>query len=65
MSSDTNKIPYLIDFFLIKGLYYKYYKVDSYFDFSSDHTPIIATISNTIIDSESLLTLTNCNTDWD
>ena len=34
-------------------------------DLSSDHTPIIATISNTIIEFESLPTLTNRHTDWD
>ena len=63
--SDTNKIPDLIDFFLIRGLSHKYYKVESCLDLSSDHSPIIATISNTIIESESLPILTNRLTDWD
>ena len=37
---DTNKIPALIDFFLIGGLSHKYYKFESCLDLSSDHTPI-------------------------
>lgn len=48
-STDPNKVPDLIDFFVAKGLKDNHIKVDECSDLSSDHTPIILTVSETFV----------------
>jgi hypothetical protein len=43
--SDHDKIPDLLDFYIISGLSPSYMGIASSYDLSSDHTPIIATVS--------------------
>lgn len=62
--TDRNKKPDLLDFFIINDLSKNYLKVDSCLDGSSDHTPVILTMSNTVIEWEKPTTLTNSRTDW-
>lgn len=50
--TDPNKKPDLLDFFIIMGLSTKYMKAESCLDSSSDHTPVLLTISTTIICNE-------------
>lgn len=63
--SDPKKNPDLIDFFVYKGITEHYLGIESCSDSSSDHTPIIATISTTIIEREKKEYLYNKKTDWD
>lgn len=52
-------------FFVIKSLSSNYIKVEGCCDFSSDHTPIILTISETPIQKEAPPRWTNCKIDWE
>lgn len=63
--TDTKKTPDLLDFFVYKGLSNRYLKVDTCLDSSSDHTPVIATISTTIIEKPTKERLYTKKTDWD
>jgi hypothetical protein len=63
--SDLNKTPDLIDFFITKRMSGLYTKVESCLDRSSDHTPVICTISTTVIWKEHRETLFNSKTDWE
>lgn len=62
--SDISKIPDLLDFFITKGISPNYVHVESSLDLSSDHTPVIVTISPSVILKERPLTLCNKHTDW-
>jgi endonuclease/exonuclease/phosphatase (EEP) superfamily protein YafD len=46
--ADANKIPDLLDFFITSGISENYISVTGSYDLSSDHTPVIATISTSI-----------------
>lgn len=63
--TDPNKTPDLIDFFITKGMSGLYTNVESSLDGTSDHTPVICTLSTTIILKEPRETLYNSKTDWD
>lgn len=62
--TDPNKIPDLLDFFIVNGIGNNYIDVESCFDICSDHTPIIATISVTVIKKIHSPSLYNKHTDW-
>lgn len=62
--TDTNRLPDLVDFFIIKGLSYVYFEVESSLDSVSDHTPVIATFSISPIQKEQKEVLYNYKTDW-
>jgi hypothetical protein len=47
--SDPNKHPDLLDFFITKGTSSNYADIVSNLDLTSDHTPVIGTISTTVI----------------
>ena len=49
--TDTNKIPDLLDFFITKNISSRYVQINSLVELSSDHTPVIATVSSRIIDN--------------
>lgn len=63
--TDTNRIPDLIDFFIVKGLSDIYFDVESILDGNSDHTPIIATFSVSALHRPQKPTLYNHKTDWE
>lgn len=63
--TDVNKIPDLLDFCITHGISSNYLDIQSNFDLTSDHTPIIVTISTTIIKKQSRLKLYSKNTDWE
>lgn len=50
--TDTHKIPDLIDFYVTKGLSENYIYVENEEGLTSDHTPVIMTLSNTVIEKE-------------
>ena len=63
--SDPGKQPDVIDFFIVKGIHNNYATVESSFDLSSDHTPIILTLSDHVINKEPRQFLTNKKTNWE
>lgn len=62
--ADPLKIPDLLDFFIYKGVQTHFLDVESCFDSSSDHTPVIATVSSTVIKRAVPPYLYNRHTDW-
>lgn len=62
--SDPNKIPDLLDFFVIKGLSRHNFKAESCYDSSSDHTPVLLTMSTMLIEMSIPERLYNYRTDW-
>uniref|UniRef100_A0A0A9YSX4 Putative RNA-directed DNA polymerase from transposon X-element n=2 Tax=Lygus hesperus TaxID=30085 RepID=A0A0A9YSX4_LYGHE len=63
--TDTAKKPDLIDFFVIRNISANYLLVDDCYDLSSDHSPIILTLSEQVIQKTHNPVLTNHKTDWD
>lgn len=62
--TDPNRLPDLLDFFILKGIALNYINIESNLDLSSDHTPIIATLSTHIINQPKTPKLTSPKTDW-
>lgn len=63
--TDPAKLPDVIDFCITKGIPKNRFKVESCTDLlSSDHTPIIVTLSTHVILMEKPLTLSNKRTNW-
>lgn len=63
--TDSNRIPDLLDFFILGGISSNYITVEPNNDLSSDHSPVIATMSTTVIRRTKDPCLTSKNTDWD
>jgi hypothetical protein len=63
--TDPNKTTDLIDFFITKGISEFYTNVESCLDSCSDHTPVICTLSTTVIWIEPPEKLYNSKTDWE
>jgi hypothetical protein len=55
----------VLDFFVSKHLSSSFIDVIEEFDLDSDHSPIVLTLSETIIKKPRSPTLTNNHTDWD
>jgi hypothetical protein len=62
--TDLNRNPDLLDLFVLNGIGRFYVDVSSCFDSSSDHTPIIASISTEVIKKHTNPYLCNKRTDW-
>lgn len=63
--SDHTKIPDLLDFFICKNVSNNYAAVQSIADLSSNHSPVLLTISTTILMKNANLHITNKNTNWE
>lgn len=63
--TDPNKIPDLLDFFVTKGLNRHYVKQEPCYDGSSDHTPVLLTISSMLIEKKGPEVLYNRHTNWE
>jgi hypothetical protein len=61
---DPRKIPDLLDFFVSGGISKSYMEVHSNYDLSSDHIPVIGTMSTTVINIKKASRLHNKKTDW-
>jgi hypothetical protein len=61
----VNKIPDMLDFFVSKHLSSGYIDVTEKFDLDSDHSPILLTLSETIIKKPCNPSLTKNHIDWD
>lgn len=62
--TDSNKVPDLLDFFITNGISADYMDVVPSYDLSSDHSPIILTVSRFNIHNRTKSKLHNKNTDW-
>ena len=62
--TDPNRLPDLLDFFILNGLTHSYSNIEECLDLSSDHTPVIATISSTLIKIKTTPMLCNKKTNW-
>jgi hypothetical protein len=62
--SDPNKMPDLLDFFVFKSIATNYIQIEANWNLSSDHTPIITTLSPYIIHKPQTLRLTPPKSDW-
>lgn len=62
--TDVNKIPDLVDFFVINKLSRNFIQVQEGLDLDSDHSPIYLTLSETVIVKEENPYLSNKFTDW-
>lgn len=62
--ADLNKTPDLIDFYVTKGISTNYISLENSEELTSDHSPVIMTISETIIKRDMQARLTNKNTNW-
>jgi hypothetical protein len=63
--TDRNKIPDLVDFCVTKGISPDYISARSCFELSSDHTPILITLSVENSLRSPLPSLCNNNTNWE
>lgn len=62
--SDVNKIPDIIDFFITRNISQNYIEVENSEGLCSDHSPVIMTVSETIIKKATPPKLTNRQTNW-
>jgi len=63
--TDPNKTPDLLDFFITYGIPTNYAEVEASYDLTSDHSPIIATISTTVMSRQPSPRLHTHQTNWD
>jgi hypothetical protein len=64
-STDRNKIPHLLDFFVTNGISSSYTDIQSSYDLTSDYSPIIATLSTSVIVRKPTLGSHDSKTNWD
>jgi len=62
---DPEKLPDCIDFFIMQNVCSYYTDVTCISDLSSDHVPVVLTLSNTLIRKFKIPKLTSKNTDWE
>lgn len=63
-SSDPNKLLDLIDFYITKGISNHYIKCEPCLELSSDHSPVLITLSRQIVSSEKTFRFHNRKTNW-
>jgi len=63
--TDGNIIPGLLDFFVTSGISSTYTDIRSSYDLTSEHSPIIATLSTSVIARKPTPRLNNSKTNWD
>jgi hypothetical protein len=61
---DPGKVPDLLDFFVTSGISKSYLEIKSNLDLSSDHTPVITTISTTIMTVKKIPKLHTAKANW-
>jgi hypothetical protein len=63
--TDQNKVPDLLDFFIMKGISVNYTEVLELIDLTSNHIPVLLTLRSNIIHKNRTTLLTNKKTNWD
>jgi hypothetical protein len=64
-SSDRNKLPDLVDFYVTKGIPQDFAVAKSCFDLSSNHSPVLITLTSHALNQEKQSSLSNRHTNWD
>jgi hypothetical protein len=64
ISDIYNKLRDLLDFFIYKGITTNYIEIESNHKLSSEHTPVIATLSTHVIYKPTIPTLATNRTNW-
>jgi len=62
--ADPGKVPDLSDFYITHGISKSHMDIESNYDLSSDHTPMIVTLSTTVITVPETLKLHTAKTNW-
>ena len=62
--TEPRRIPDLLDFFIISGFSPSYADIQPSYDLPSDHTPIVTTLSTTLMTKRPTPRLRNSRTDW-
>jgi hypothetical protein len=62
--SDPNKIPDLLDFYITSGISRSDMDITPSYVLSSDHSPVIATVSSEVVVKQTILRLHNSRTNW-
>lgn len=63
--TDPTKLPDLLDFFIANGIPKKNCFVESIYELSSDHTPVVINLSTTVINKVPNPTLISKQTNWE
>lgn len=63
--TDPGKVPDLIDFFITKNIASNFIKIEESYEMNSDHSAILLTLSDNIIEKEKNNMLSNKKTDWE
>jgi hypothetical protein len=63
--TDAQKLPDVLDFFITHGISTAYTAITPSYDLTSDHSPIIATVSTTVIYRNASPRLHSPKTNWD
>jgi endonuclease/exonuclease/phosphatase family metal-dependent hydrolase len=63
--SGRNKLPDLVDFCVTKGIPQDFAVAKSCFDFLSDHSPVLITLTSHALNQEKQPSLSNRHTNWD
>jgi hypothetical protein len=61
---DRNKLPNLVDFCVTKGIPQDFTVAKSCFDLSSDHSPVLITLTSHAVNQEKQPRLSNRHTNW-
>jgi hypothetical protein len=63
--SGRNKLPDLVDFCVTKGIPPDFAEAKSCFDPSSNHSPVLITLTSHVLNQEKQQSLSNRQTNWD
>lgn len=63
--TDRQKVPSLVDFFVLRNISSVYVNIEECFDLASDHSAILLSLSEQVIIKRQRPHLTNRKTDWD
>jgi hypothetical protein len=63
--SDRNKLPGLMDFCVTKSILQDFAVAKSCFDFFSDHSPVLITLTSHARNQEKQPSLSNIHSNWD
>lgn len=63
--TDSNKLPDLLDFYLLRGMPISHIWVENILDLTSDHVPVLLTLNSSIVQRPAKQLLYNKSTDWD
>lgn len=63
--TDREKMPSLVDFFVLRNIVSSYASIEECFDLASDHSAIVLSLSEHVITKQQPPYLTNGKTDWD